>query len=263
MWRGPVHYLPVQAVLKDSSITTPLRLVTNSSLVDPETGLSLNSILVCGPCCLNDMWEMLVRFRHHECGLIGDISKAYYQMKTGPVEKHVRRVLWRDGKVGPPWRIFGFAAVSMGDSPAANFMELTKKRGAMMFKHIDKVAAVKIKKDTFVDDLSTGRSKQECVRFKGVENVETLVCDGTIPTILSAGGYDIKAMAMTGEKDGPARNKLGGAVLGLGFSTESDQLQVRFKVNVSKHNRGNHQGQTCLWTHWVSWLLLRSARGLA
>ena len=72
------------------------------------------------------MWEMLVRFRHHECGLIGDISKAYYQMYTGPVEKHVRRVLWRDGKVGTPWRIFGLAAVSMGDSPAASFMELTR-----------------------------------------------------------------------------------------------------------------------------------------
>ena len=46
MWQGPVHYLPIQAVLKDSSVTTPLRLVTNSSLIDPETGLSLNSILV-------------------------------------------------------------------------------------------------------------------------------------------------------------------------------------------------------------------------
>ena len=55
MWNGPVHYLPIQAVLKDTSITTPLRLVTNSSLLDPETGLSLNSILISGPCCLNDM----------------------------------------------------------------------------------------------------------------------------------------------------------------------------------------------------------------
>jgi ABC-type cobalamin/Fe3+-siderophores transport system ATPase subunit len=66
-------------------------------------------------------------------------------------------------RVGTPWKIFGYTVVSMGDSPAANFMELTKKRGAMMFKHIDEVAAVKIKKDTFVDDLSTGGSKQECV----------------------------------------------------------------------------------------------------
>ena len=118
--------------------------------------MSLNSILVCGPCCLNDMWEMLVRFRHHECGLIGDISKAYYQKRTGPVEKHVRRVRRRDGKVGTHLRILGLTAVAMEDSPAANFMELTKNRSAMMFKHIDEVVADKIKEDSFVDDFSTG-----------------------------------------------------------------------------------------------------------
>ena len=238
MWQGPVHYLPIQAVIKDSSVTTPIRLVTNSSLVDPETGLSLNSILVSGPCCLNDMWEMLVRFRGYECGLIGDITKAYYQMRTGPVEKHVRRVLWRDGKVGTPWRIYGFAVVSMGDTPAANFMELTKKGTAVLFKHVDIDAATKVKKDTFVDDLSSGGTKKECIRFKGAENPETLACDGTMPELLGCGGWTLKAMAMVGEKDGPALQKLGGAVLGLGFSTERDQLEVRFRVNVSRHIRG-------------------------
>ena len=115
MWSGPVHYLPIQAVISPKSATTPLRLVTNSSLIDPSTGLSLNSILAKGPMYLNDMWEMLVRFRHQECGLCGDISKAYFQMHTGPVEKHVRRVLWRDGDVGTPWRIYGFKVVSIID----------------------------------------------------------------------------------------------------------------------------------------------------
>ena len=238
MWKGPEHYLPIQAVIKDSSVTTPLRLVTNSSLIDPETGLSLNSILVCGPCCLNDMWEMLVRFRHHECALCGDITKAYYQMHTGPVEKHVRRVLWRDGKVGTPWRIFGFTVVSMGDSPAANFMELTKKKTADMSKHIDVVAASKIKKDSFVDDISTGGTREECARFKGTEDAETLACDGTIPEILETGGWALKAVVVSGEEDGPALQKLGGAVLGLGFSTAQDMLHMKFRVNVSGHLRG-------------------------
>ena len=71
MWSGPIHYLPIQGVFKPTSVTTPLRLVTNSSLVDPETGLSLNSILAKGPMYLNDMWEILVRFRSYEAGLIG------------------------------------------------------------------------------------------------------------------------------------------------------------------------------------------------
>ena len=105
------------------------------------------------------MWELMIRFRHHEVGLCGDITKAYYQMKTGLLEKHVRRVSWRDGQVGTPWKIFGFAAVSMGDMPAANFMELTKKGTAQMLKQIDKVAADKITKDSFVDDIPTGGNK--------------------------------------------------------------------------------------------------------
>ena len=88
MWSGPIHYLPIQGVFKASSTTTPVRLVTNSSLADPETGLSLNSILAKGPMYLNDMWEILVRFRSQEVAVIGDITKAYYQMYTGPMEIH-------------------------------------------------------------------------------------------------------------------------------------------------------------------------------
>ena len=88
MWASPVHYLPIQAVVNPNSITTPIRLVTNSSLIDSSTGLSLNSILAKGPKTLNDLWEVFVRFRNQEFGLSGDISKAYYQMLTGRLEMH-------------------------------------------------------------------------------------------------------------------------------------------------------------------------------
>ena len=242
MWSGPVHYLPIQAVVQEKSMTTPVRLVTNSSLVDRSTGLSLNSILAKGPMYLNDMWEMLVRFKHQEYGLTGDISKAYYQMYTGPLEKHVRRVLWRDNKVGTPWRMYGFTVVSMGDTPASCFMELTRKRTASMGGNLDPPAAERIKKDAFVDDITTGGRKAECVRFKGVEDPVTLRCDGTIPQILAVGGYSVKAMCMSGEPDGEALDKLGGSVLGLGWSTATDLLEVKFRVNISTHKRGKPTG---------------------
>ena len=38
MWKEAVHYLPSQAVIRNSSVNSPLRLVTNSSLVDPGGG---------------------------------------------------------------------------------------------------------------------------------------------------------------------------------------------------------------------------------
>ena len=114
MWDGPVHYLSIQHVLDPSSSTTPLRLVTNSSLADPVTGISLNSILAKGPCILNDMFEILVRFRLYVYGLISDVSKAYYMLLTGILEMHVRRVVWRYGKTDSDWRIFVFLTVGMG-----------------------------------------------------------------------------------------------------------------------------------------------------
>ena len=242
LWDGPVHYLPIQVVIHPSSVTTPYRLVTNSSLEDPETGLSLNGILAKGPMALNDTWDISVRFRHVECGLSADISKAYYQMKTGACEKHLRRVLWRHGDVGTPWKIYGFEVVSMGDCCAACFMELTKRGTCKMFGEIDPVAAKKTADDSFVDDVSTGGTKAECERFKGTMDPETCLCDGTIPQILAAGGFQVKAVAVSGEPDGLALEKLGGAVLGLKFSTSEDMLRVTFKVNISAFKHGKTTG---------------------
>ena len=123
---------------------------------------------------MNDMWEMLVRYRNQECGLCGDISKAYYQMHTGPIEKHVRRVLWRSGKIGTPWKIFGFKVVSMGDVCASCLMEITMNKTADRGKEIDQQAAKKLKKDAFVDDLPTvgnqkGMRKIQRKRRRGFE----------------------------------------------------------------------------------------------
>ena len=53
-WSGPVHYVSLQHVVKPDSTTTPMRIVTNSSLSD-RNGNSLNSILMKGPNSLSDV----------------------------------------------------------------------------------------------------------------------------------------------------------------------------------------------------------------
>ena len=246
MWDGPVHYVSIQHVLDPSSATTPLRLVTNSSLADPKTGISLNSILAKGPKVLNDMFEILVRFRVYLKALISDVSKAYYMLLTGELERHVRRVVWRYGESGTDWRIFGFLTVGMGDRPAACLMEISVKMTVLIFGHIDLVAAYRLNRDRFVDDIATGGTEAEVVRFKGVEDKETMVCDGTMPQIMSKTHLFLKAIAVTGEEDGDKLKKLGASVLGLGFSTERDTLMVKFRANTSVKKRGAPTGPD--WT---------------
>ena len=92
-WDGPTHYVSLQHVVNEDSPTTPLRIVTNSSLSDRK-GISLNGILMKGHDTLSDQWDVLTRWRSYEKALCSDVTKAYYALKTGELEKHVRRV-WK------------------------------------------------------------------------------------------------------------------------------------------------------------------------
>jgi hypothetical protein len=70
-WTGPVHYVSLQHVIKPESATTPLRIVTNSSLSDRNDN-SVNTILVKGPNALTDQRDVISRWRNYEVALTSD-----------------------------------------------------------------------------------------------------------------------------------------------------------------------------------------------
>ena len=119
-WKGPVNWNTHHDVLKDSA-TTPVRLVSNSSFANGST--TLNDLLVKGPNTLNCLFTNLVRFRGYEIALVGDISKAYNSIKTGEVERHVRRYWFRFTQ-NEPWKVYGANCVMFGDRPAASLMTI-------------------------------------------------------------------------------------------------------------------------------------------
>ena len=90
-WSGPVHYVSLQHVLKPESTTTPLRIVTNSSLSD-RNGNSVNTILIKGQNALTYQGDVISCWRNYEVALTSDLTKAYYTMKTGELEMHVREL---------------------------------------------------------------------------------------------------------------------------------------------------------------------------
>ena len=237
-WRGPVHYISLQHVVDESSASTPLRIVSNSSLKTPGNPHTLNGILAKGPNMLSDPYKILIRFRTYLRGLNSDVSKAYYQMFTGLTEKHVRRMVWRYGDKRAKWKVFGYTVVSFGDTPAAALLEICLKLIIMRFYVIDPIAAERLMRDMFVDDVTSGGDVEQVMRFKGNEDPETLACDGTMPQILDGGKFKLKAIAVSLEPDGEALRKLSGSVLGHPYSTERDTLAVRFYVNVTAKKRG-------------------------
>ena len=89
-WKGPVNYIAQHGVIQDS-VSTPFRVVSNSSLKNGT--YSLNECLIRGPNSLNSMLDISLRFRCHEEGMVFDLTKAYNRLKTGPVERHLRRFI--------------------------------------------------------------------------------------------------------------------------------------------------------------------------
>jgi hypothetical protein len=241
-WKGPVHYISLQHVIIEESASTPLRIVSNSSLKSPGNPHTLNGILAKGPNMLSDPYKILIRFRSYLRGLNSDVTKAYYQMFTGLVEKHVRRMVWRYGDKQSKWKVFGYTVVSFGDTPAAALLEICLKHIIMMFYLIDPIAAERLLHDKFVDDITSGGDVEQVRRFKGNEDPETLACDGTMSQILGGGNFELKAIAVSLEPDGEALRKLSGSVLGHPYSTERDTLAVRFYVNVTTRRRGMPTG---------------------
>ena len=241
-WTGAVHYVSLQHVVNEESATTSFRIVSNSSLKTPGNPHTLNNILAKGPNMLSDPYKILVRFRTYLKGLSSDVTKAYYQMLTGLLEKHVRRMVWRGGVCGAKWRVYGYKCVSFGDVPAATLLEICIRLTIKMFGKIDLKAAHRLFYDHFVDDVTSGGNIEEVSRFKGNEDPETLICDGTMPQIMIGANLVLKAVAVSGEPDGKALQKLSGTVFGLRYSTERDTLAIEFGVNVTARRRGAPTG---------------------
>ena len=76
-WKGQVNYISHFGV-EQNSVTTPLRIFSNSSLKNDST--SLNGCMIAGPNSLNFMVDIVLRFSCHECGMLFDLTKAYNQL---------------------------------------------------------------------------------------------------------------------------------------------------------------------------------------
>ena len=94
-WEGPKFYLSHLAVSNPKSLSTPVRIVFNSS--QPFHGVSLNSSLAKGPdSYLNNLLGILLRWRENHVAIQADIRKMWNSIFIEPLEQHCHRFLWRN-----------------------------------------------------------------------------------------------------------------------------------------------------------------------
>ncbi|GBM20028.1 hypothetical protein AVEN_109707-1 [Araneus ventricosus] len=72
-------YIPHHHVIKESSLTTRLRVVFNAS-AKSSSGVSLNDTLMTGPKNQDDLFAILLRFRSHNIAVTSDFKKCIVKL---------------------------------------------------------------------------------------------------------------------------------------------------------------------------------------
>jgi hypothetical protein len=94
------YYIPHHAVHKESSISTKLRVVFDAS-AKTDTNLSLNDVLLKGPCIQEELVSIMSRFRTHKYVITADIKKMYRQIWVAENQRDYQRILWRENPDQP------------------------------------------------------------------------------------------------------------------------------------------------------------------
>ena len=246
-WTGPKFYLSHLAVRNPNSVSTPVRIVFNSS--QPTQGVSLNSALAKGPdSYMNNLLGLLLRWREEKVAIVGDIRKMFNSVHLQPAEQHCHRFLWRDLDMTIEPQEYVITRVNMGDRPAPAISTEALYATADKFAEIDPRAAQIIKGSSYVDDILDSFRDIDCA-------VEVLK---KAELILSKGNFHIKYWLLTGggvycrgeqqvtsalgvEETGKPLLKGRGdttRVLGIGWKPACDCLVFETTLNFSVRKRG-------------------------
>ena len=253
-WKGPVWYVSHLVAPNPHSVTTPVRIVWNSS--QKFKGVSMNDLLLKGPDVLNPIRAVLLRFRGGVHAALGDIRKMYNSVWLEEREMHLHRFLWRDrpdDDIGE----YAITRVNIGDKPAGCIAQVAMRLTARLpkFAHLQNVRRV-LEEDSYVDDLLTSHNDlQELDKITaGVEEVLRAGAFFLRPWIRSgqSGRPGTGTRALAKEEKNPILilpNQMrheDNKALGVGYKVEEDMLYVMTSINFSRRKGKMRVGKDLL-----------------
>ena len=149
-----VFYLPIQAVVKESSTTSKIRAVFDAS-AKSSTGISLNDTLLVGPTVHSSLVDVLLRFRLHRIALVADVSRMYRAIELTEEDKDLHRFVWRNSSTDT-LRDFRMTRVTFGVSASSFIANMCVKQNAIDNASEYPLAAQAVKDSFYVDDGLTG-----------------------------------------------------------------------------------------------------------
>lgn len=238
------NYIPHMFIIRDSSLTTKLRVVFDASMMTIYGGISLNQVLYVGPKTQNDITEILLRFRTHKVALTTDVTKMFRQILIRPQDRAYQHILWEEDPT-KPIKEYELCTVTYGTTSAPFLSGRVIKQLTLDEKHDFPEAAEALSKDVFVDDVITGTDdvesaielKNQLIGIAGRGQFELQKWSCNYSEVLKDLNPTDIALSPEIKFDGDDSNSLG--VLGLRWSPSNDTFsysEVEFSHKLTKRS---------------------------
>ncbi|KIH42722.1 hypothetical protein ANCDUO_27289 [Ancylostoma duodenale] len=164
--QGPhVYYIPHQAVTKQDSNTTKLRIVFDASS-HRRGSPSLNDCIHQGPTMLPDLCGTLLRSRLNPFLITADVEKAFHQIRLQEDQRDATRFLWLKNPNKPPTkeniRILRFTRIPFGINASPFLLNISIKYA--LERDSSNRLREEILANTYVDNVLIGaKSTDECI----------------------------------------------------------------------------------------------------
>ena len=225
-WRVPAacFCLPARPIFKDTSASTPIRVVLDGSAKCRSTGKSLNDLLHIGPNLLPDICQLMLGFRQSRFVFVLDLSKMFWRIRISDKDQPFLRYVWQFD-VGQDPVMFQSIAMLFGATDSPFKALATVRHHAEAFQDTFPRGAKAVLQTLYLDDIKgRGNVRQEVVlTAKEVFELFSLASFPTHkwasndPSILSEAGIPPELRSPS------TRQKY----LGLAWETETDTLEFR------------------------------------
>ena len=220
------HYIPFNYVENPSSLSTPCRLVCDSSAKD-QSGLSLNQCQIAGRSFIGSLRGCLLKARVSQQIALGDLSKFFNSFKLNNSDASLRRVLVPSGGFG---KNDGFdeycqAVIPFGDKAASILSCMARDKNAEMFSNnfpelTEQVCHI-FKHMTYIDDVTANQSWDQ--------DMDVVIA--VLESIAESGGLKFKNWTKLGDATSTK-------YLGYTWDPKEDTLKPRLWFNIGKIERG-------------------------
>ncbi|XP_029155926.1 uncharacterized protein LOC114928760, partial [Nylanderia fulva] len=172
-------YLPHHGVLRETSITTKLRVVFDGS-AKTTSGISLNDTLMVGATLQDNIIDIILRFRLHAIAITADLKKMYRQILVHEKDRNYQRIVWRFSS-RDPIQEFQLNTVTYGLA-CAPFLAIrcVKQLAGDAISDFSEASYVLLN-DLYVDDILTG--------VKCTNDAINLITQ--LKNLLNSGGFEL------------------------------------------------------------------------